>query len=98
VRYRLNPIVVVLNNHGYGTERQIHDGPYNDVATWHYHRVPDVLGAGRSFVVETDRDLEAALAAADRHTASFCLLEIMLDPLDRSPALLRLGKRLAAKV
>src|SRR5581483_10034682 len=30
-RYGLNPIVIVLNNFGYGTERQIQDGPYNDV-------------------------------------------------------------------
>ncbi|HMD88723.1 MAG TPA: thiamine pyrophosphate-binding protein, partial [Anaerolineaceae bacterium] len=29
-RYNLNPIVVVLNNQGYGTERPILDGPFND--------------------------------------------------------------------
>ncbi len=98
VRYQLNPIVVVLNNHGYGTERHIQDGPYNDVATWRFHRVPDVLGAGRSFVVQTEADLDVALHEAGRHTASYCLLEIMLDPLDRSQALERLAKRLAAKV
>lgn len=98
VRYRLNPIVVVLNNGGYGTERQIHDGPYNDVATWHYHRVPEVLGAGTSFVVETEDDLEHALTAAQKHTQSYCLLEVMLDPLDRSPALQRIGQRLGKKI
>jgi len=31
VRHNLNPIVVVLNNRGYGTERHIHDGPFNDL-------------------------------------------------------------------
>lgn len=98
VRYGLNPIVVVLNNRGYGTERQIHDGPYNDVATWRYHRVPDLLGAGRGFVVRTEADLEQALREAARHTKSFCLLEVILDPLDRSPALERLAKRLAARL
>ncbi len=25
------------------------DGPFNDVATWHYHRLPEVLGAGRLY-------------------------------------------------
>jgi len=29
-RYGLNPIVIVLNNSGYGTERQMQDGPYNE--------------------------------------------------------------------
>jgi TPP-dependent 2-oxoacid decarboxylase len=98
VRYGLNPIVVVLNNHGYGTERHIQDGPYNDVATWHYHRVPELLGAGRGFRIETEAALERALTEAKRDTDHFYLLEVMLDPLDRSPALLRLAKRLAARV
>ena len=30
VRYGLNPIVVVLNNHGYGTERHLLEGAFND--------------------------------------------------------------------
>ncbi len=98
VRYRLNPIVVVLNNRGYGTERHIHDGPYNDVAEWRFHRVPEVLGAGRGFLIETEADLDHALREVERHTASYSLLEVMLDPLDRSPALERLAKRLAAKL
>jgi len=98
VRYGLNPIVVVLNNRGYGTERHIHDGPFNDLASWRFHRLPEVLGAGLSFLVESEADLERALLEAQRHTESYCLLEVMLDPLDRSPALQRLAKRLAARV
>ncbi len=46
VRYGLNPVVVVLNNAGYGTERHIHDGPFNDVLRWQYHRLPEVLRRG----------------------------------------------------
>jgi TPP-dependent 2-oxoacid decarboxylase len=98
VRYQLDPIVIVLNNRGYGTERQIHDGAYNDVATWRFHRLPDVLGAGRAFLVQTEADLEDALAQATQRTGSYSLLEILLDPLDRSPALQRLGQRLARKI
>src|SRR5438552_3834265 len=98
VRYRLNPIVVVLNNSGYGTERHIHDGPYNDVLAWNYSRVPEVLGAGRGFVVNTEAELDAALRAAEAHKESFCLLDVRLDPLDRSPALQRLAERLARKI
>ena len=94
-RYGLNPIVIVLNNRGYGTERQMQDGPYNDVWPLNYSRIPEVLGAGRGFVIETERDLNAALVAAEQHTESFCLLEVRLDPRDRSPALQRLAERLA---
>src|SRR5712671_2565990 len=98
VRYGLNPVVLVLNNRGYGTERQIHDGPFNDVATWHYHRVPEVLGAGRSCVIETEADLERALCGAQAHRESFFLLEVMIDPRDQSPALQRLGRRMAKNI
>jgi len=98
VRYGLNPIVVVFNNSGYGTERNIQDGPYNDVAVWKFHRLPEMLGAGRSFVVNTEDELDTALGEAKEHTASYCLLEIRLAMDDRSPALQRLTERLAKKI
>jgi indolepyruvate decarboxylase len=98
VRYHLNPIVVVLNNVGYGTERQMHEGPYNDVLPWRYHRLPDLLGAGRGFAVETEEQLDQALKEARAHTESFCLLDVRLDRHDRSPALQRLAARLAERL
>jgi indolepyruvate decarboxylase len=97
-RYHLNPIVIVLNNFGYGTERQMQDGPYNDLWPWKFHRVPDMLGAGRGFVVETEQQLDDALRAAQQHSADFCLLEVRLDPRDRSPALQRLAGRMARNI
>ena len=97
-RYKLNPVVVILNNNGYGTERHMQDGPYNDVWSWHYHRVPDVLGAGHGFVVETEGDLDQALCEVRRLDDSFCVLEVRLPKLDRSPALDRLASRLAKRI
>jgi TPP-dependent 2-oxoacid decarboxylase len=97
-RYRLNPIVVVLNNRGYGTERPMQDGPFNDVPLLQHHRFPEILGAGRGFVAETERDLNAALIAAEQHTETFCLIEVRLDPHDRSPALHRLTQRMARNI
>jgi indolepyruvate decarboxylase len=98
VRYGLNPVVIVLNNFGYGTERQMQDGPYNDVQLWRYSRLPEVLGAGKGFVVKTEAELESALQAAAKHTESFCLLEVQLDCHDRSPALQRLAGRMALRL
>jgi TPP-dependent 2-oxoacid decarboxylase len=98
VRYKLNPIVVLLNNCGYGTERHMQDGPYNDVLPWKYERIPELLGAGRSFVIHTEKELETAMRAAQAHTESFCLLDVRLDPMDRSPALQRLAERLAKNI
>lgn len=97
VRFRLNPIVIILNNRGYLTERYILDGPFNDILPWNYSRIPEVLGDGRSFVVETEEQLDQALLEARKYTENFCLLDVRLDPLDASPALRRLAEQLAKR-
>jgi indolepyruvate decarboxylase len=97
-RYHLNPIVVLLNNRGYGTERHMQDGPYNDLWCWDYHRLPEVLGAGRGFDVLTESELFDALTAAKADTDNLYLLNVHLEPLDRSPALQRLAQRLARRI
>ena len=98
LRLGLNPIVVVLNNHGYSTERQILDGPFNDIQNWQFSKVPELLGGGQGFVARTVGELRRALDAALANTAGFSLVEVDLDPSDISPALVRLGKSLARRV
>lgn len=98
VRNGLNPIVVVFNNAGFGTERPMQDGPYNDIATWRYHRLPEFLGAGRSFLIHTEDELDAALRTAQADRSCFALLDVQLDPNDHSPALQRLTERLARRI
>ena len=97
-RYGLNPVVVVLNNSGYGTERHMQDGSYNDVWPWEYHRLPEVLGAGHGFLVKTEEELDRALSEARELTETFCLLDVRLATLDRSPALDRLASRMAKRI
>jgi TPP-dependent 2-oxoacid decarboxylase len=97
-RYGLNPIVVVLNNQGYGTERHMQDGAYNDVWNWKYHKLPEVLGKGRGYLIRTEEELHKALVEAKAYTESFCILEVQLDQSDRSPALQRLAERLAKNI
>jgi len=98
IRYHLNPIVVLLNNSGYGTERHIQDGSYNDLIPWNYHLLPKVLGAGHGFAVETEEQLDQALRQAENEKESFSLIDVRLDPMDRSPALHRLARNLAKRL
>lgn len=97
-RNGLNPIVVVLNNHGYTTERYLLDGPFNDIHNWQFHKIPDVLGKGLGLEVRTEGELDDALARSIANTSSFSLLNVHLDPWDRSPALERLAKKLSQMV
>ena len=93
-KYGLDPLVIVLNNGGYTTERLILDGAFNDIQPWDYSKLPALLGAGRSCVVKTVGDLEAALDTASVRDGQFFLIDVRLDKKDVSPALIRLGERL----
>ena len=98
LRLNLNPIILVLNNAGYGTERHIHNGPYNDILPWEYSKIPEVIGGGRGFVARTEDELDSALLAAKADSAHINIIDARLDPMDRSPALERLAERLSKKI
>jgi indolepyruvate decarboxylase len=93
-----NPIVVVLNNKGYTTERFLLEGSFNDILNWAYHRLPEVLGSGLGFDVATEGQLDEALEQALARPDTFSILNVHLDPLDRSPALDRLAQRLGSVI
>lgn len=95
VKMGFNPIVVVLNNRGYSTERFIQEGPFNDIHNWNYHKMPELLGSGWGFEVFTEGDLEKAFQAAFANHDCFSLINVHLDKYDVSPALKRLAARLA---
>jgi indolepyruvate decarboxylase len=98
VRRGFNPIVIVLNNKGYTTERFIQDGPFNDILNWEYHRLADLMGRGWGFEVRTEGELDQSLNAALAHMDAFSVINVHLDPFDVSPALKRLGERLAKRI
>lgn len=98
VRNKLNPIVVVLNNKGYTTERFLQEGPFNDIQNWNYHRLPDLLGGGWGFEVRTMGELKESMQAALAHRDAFSILNVHLDPRDVSPALQRLAARMSKQI
>jgi len=98
LRCGLAPVVILLNNEGYGTERLLQEGRFNDIQTWQYHRIPELLGGGRGFEVRTMGELDGALREAAASRDAFSLLNVHLDPNDHSAALERLGRRLGNRV
>ena len=95
LRYGLTPIVVLLNNEGYTTERLMIDGDFNDVLPWHYTKLVDLFGAGQAFLVETEGELDRALVDAAASN-TLCIIEVRLDKMDASSALLRLTEKFGA--
>ena len=96
-RLQLNPIVIVLDNQGYGTERFIQDGPFNDIPRWAYHEVTKVFGSGRGFRVRTEGDFVQAFQAAETDKKQFSLINVLLEKTDRSRAMDRFAKRLSRR-
>lgn len=97
LQHKLNPIVFVLNNKGYTTERFLLDGPFNDIRNWEYHKVTELLQGGVGVKVETEDQLEAAINAA-LHSTTLFVVNVSVDPSDISPGLKRLVENLSKKV
>lgn len=97
-RHGFDPIVIVLNNHGYTTERFLQEGPFNDIPNWNYHRLCDLFGSGWGFEVRTEGDLEKALQAALANRDAFSLINVHLEKDDTSEALQRLAERMSKRL
>jgi indolepyruvate decarboxylase len=97
-RYGQTPVVIILNNRGYSTEREILDGSFNDLYEWRYEKICDLLGNGVGHRVATHGDLVAALGAALADSGRMHVLNVLLDPADRSPAMKRIAARLAKRI
>ncbi|QSR87861.1 alpha-keto acid decarboxylase family protein [Methylacidiphilum caldifontis] len=93
-RYNLHPIVFLLNNRGYSTERIFLDGSFNDLWNWNYSKITELLGCGKSCSVKTNKELKVAIEKAILNRDSFWLIEVTIPPTDHSQALQRMAERI----
>lgn len=89
-------IILVLDNSGYGTQRPIVDGPFNDIAQMAPEKLIEVFGTGQGWKVETEAELDSALMQAIA-SDQLCIIRAVLPKYGRSAALNRLGEALAAR-
>jgi len=97
VREGLTPIIFVLNNAGFGTERLLIDGKFNDVQKWNFERIPEIVGGGKGFLVKTEGDLELAVSQALDYNGP-SIINVVVDKNDATPALRRMMESLSRKV
>ncbi len=100
VRLGYDPVIIVLDNKGYGTERWLHPGDwkYNDIHGWSYSKLPDVLRGGTGYEVGTEKEFHAALHKAWDDRDAMSIIHVHLPEDDASPTLHRLSHRLGANV
>jgi indolepyruvate decarboxylase len=97
-RFGLKPLIFVLNNDGYLIERLLcrnRESYYNDLAQWHYHKLPEALGCDGWFTtrVTTCGELDQAIAKAEAQDTG-AYIEVVTDKYATPP----LAKKLHASV
>jgi len=98
IRHGFAPVVIVLDNKGYGTERFLHPGPFNDIQPWNYHQLTQVLGGGTGYEVRSEQEFDDALTQALADRSALSLIQVHISEEDRSQALDRLASRLGQRV
>lgn len=92
-KYKMAPVVIIINNDGYGTQRHIIDGPFNEITMWEYTKITEVIGYGNGRKVYTQGELDDALAAAVKSN-TLELIEVVVPRNDCSRSLRRMGEEL----
>lgn len=97
VFHGVNPLVIVVDNQGYGTQRPMMDGPFNDIASLRSEELPTVLGTGKGFLCKTEDELFSALTKATA-LDELCIIRACVPLGKYSPGLLRLTSALKKRV
>jgi indolepyruvate decarboxylase len=94
VRLGLKPIVLVLNNEGYGTMRKIRDGDFNIISQWDYGKICDLIGGGAATRAATKGELDGAIRSA-MGSSALRVIDVQIPRDDMSPQLACMSSELA---
>lgn len=94
VRLGLNPVILILNNDGYGTMRKIHDGKFNVITQWNYGKICELVGAPKAITASTKGQLDEAICAAE-DSGELTVIEVAIPRDDISPQLATISREVA---
>jgi indolepyruvate decarboxylase len=94
VRLGLKPIILILNNEGYGTMRKIRDGSFNVISQWNYTKICELVGGGDASIASTKGELDGAIRSALGSNA-VRVIEVRIPRSDMSPQLASMSAELA---
>jgi indolepyruvate decarboxylase len=94
VRLGLNPIILILNNDGYGTMRKVRDGPFNVITRWDYGKICALVGGGETSVATTKGQLDGAIRSA-LGSRDVTVIDVHIPRSDMSPQLECMSAELA---
>ena len=94
VRLGINPIILILNNDGYGTMRKIRDGAFNIITRWNYGKICELVGGGDAAIATTKGELDGAIRSA-MGSNSVRVIDVHIPRDDMSPQLSNMSAELA---
>lgn len=97
-RYNVPAIVLVLDNEGYGTERPMIDGEFNDIQPVDHAKLAEAYGFKKAHRVTTELELQAALTDVSTIIDGPTLLSVKLGRFDFSDALKNLTGHLKKRM
>jgi TPP-dependent 2-oxoacid decarboxylase len=109
VRERTKATILLLNNHGYGIEAKIHDGPYNDIQNWNYAQLAEIFkdhadGEGNKTLPATSRALGVKVKTMEEFREAVrkadlfegvTLIECAIDKEDSTDELVAFGTKIS---
>jgi indolepyruvate decarboxylase len=96
VRIGQRPIVIIINNGGYGTMRKIRDGKFNVISNWNYCKICELIGGGEATVATTKGEFDGAIRSA-QGSNGVRVIEVRVPRNDLSPQLASMSSELAAR-
>ena len=94
VRLRLNPVILVLNNDGYGTMRKIRDGCFNEITRWNYANICELVGGGEPVTASSKGELDSAISHA-RSSGKLTIIDVKIPRDDVSSQLATISREVA---
>ena len=93
----VKPIVIVVDNAGYGTQRPMADGPFNNIPSLRSEELPKAFGVGAGCLCNTEDELYDALTKAVQ-TDDLFIIRACVPQEQYSPGLIRLTTALKKRI
>jgi indolepyruvate decarboxylase len=93
----INPIIIVVDNKGYGTQRPMMDGPFNDIPLLKAEELIKPFGLGIGILCEREIDFFQAITQAVSNEDLY-IIRACVPKDGYSPALVRLTDALKKRI
>ena len=97
-RYNVPALVIVLDNEGYGTERPMIDGPYNDIQPVNHEMLAMAYGFKKAKRANNEVEMWEGMLALHAIEDGPTLMSVSLDKFDSSQALKNLTANLKKRM